>query len=563
MKKIFLGLWMTVFCMINIVHAELSYDTKIKINNSLANLHAKLDKFPEEKRIEAYELLKKKISTLQLKYTRGTTREVLMLAMTDIHNAIKLTQSGNKVIEDPLENITPKFHTTIVDTAQDKCYSDLYQTSCAQKWQDFYGQDAQFATQNPKYIDHGNGTVSDSVTGLMWTQLPWNKMTYDEAVEKIDENYYFAGFNDWRIPSIKELYSLMDFRWVDPDPTSTETWDLIPFIDTEYFHFEYGDTDNWDRIIDSQWITSSKYTSTVMQEQECFFGVNFADGRIKCYPIKSRKNNWYYLRLVRWKPYGINDMVNNNNGSVTDNNTWLTWQQWDSKSAMNWKDALSYCENLKVGWHSDWHLPNAKELQSIVDYWKGPDKTNSPAIAELLVSSSIKNEAWETDYPYFWTSTTHKTSKWNGSKWVYIAFGRATWNMGSFGWWVDVHGAWAQRSDPKSGDPTDYKDGLWPQWDSIRINNHVRCVRNNAQLIHVDSQDDAIELPFGDDSLLMFPDGKVDYKETKRELTPPEEASNACKNKTLWSLCWFKSPMDHTILWTCKWVQWAMVCIPK
>jgi len=45
------------------------------------------------------------------------------------------------------------------------------------------------------------------------------------------------------------------------------------------------------------------------------------------------------------------------------------------------------------------------------------------------------------------------------------------------GAWTDVHGAGAQRSDPKVGDPADYPTGFGPQGDSIRIFNQVRCVR--------------------------------------------------------------------------------------
>ena len=44
--------------------------------------------------------------------------------------------------------------------------------------------------------------------------------------------------------------------------------------------------------------------------------------------------------------------------------------------------------------------------------------------------------------------------------------------------WMDVHGAGAQRSDPKSGDPVDWPTGHGSQGDAIRINNHVRLVRD-------------------------------------------------------------------------------------
>jgi len=48
------------------------------------------------------------------------------------------------------------------------------------------------------------------------------------------------------------------------------------------------------------------------------------------------------------------------------------------------------------------------------------------------------------------------------------------------GSWMDVHGAGAQRSDPKSGDPDDYPYGHGPQGDVIMIFNTVRLVRGTS-----------------------------------------------------------------------------------
>jgi hypothetical protein len=43
---------------------------------------------------------------------------------------------------------------------------------------------------------------------------------------------------------------------------------------------------------------------------------------------------------------------------------------------------------------------------------------------------------------------------------------------------TDVHGAGAQRSDPKTGDPADYLGGVGPQGDAKRIYNFVRLVHD-------------------------------------------------------------------------------------
>ena len=49
--------------------------------------------------------------------------------------------------------------------------------------------------------------------------------------------------------------------------------------------------------------------------------------------------------------------------------------------------------------------------------------------------------------------------------------------MAELGGWVDVHGAGAQRSDPKGGVSAGQELGFGPQGDARRGENYVRCVR--------------------------------------------------------------------------------------
>lgn len=84
------------------------------------------------------------------------------------------------------------------------------------------------------------------------------------------------------------------------------------------------------------------------------------------------------------------------------------------------------------------------------------------------------------DNGFHWTGTTHVRDVIGGRSAVYVAFGEA------LGWMqdrqtgepmlLDVHGAGAQRSDPKTGNAADYPNGRGPQGDVIRIDNLVRCV---------------------------------------------------------------------------------------
>jgi Protein of unknown function (DUF1566) len=371
----------------------------------------------------------------------------------------------------------------IVDTGQVRCYDDRNEIIYSSKGQCFAGQDAQYAGNLPQYRDNGDGTISDLVTGLMWQKNPGSKKGFTKAVKGASK-CRTGEYRDWRLPTIKELYSLIMFNGLDPDPRSVGKLNLRPFIDTEYFDFKYGNTKGGERIIDSQFATSTKYVHKTMRGDDTMFGVNFADGRIKGYPItdpRSRKEKGFYVLYVRGnKNYGENKFVDNHDGTVTDQATGLTWMKGDSKKGMNWKEALAYAAKLKLVGKNDWRLPNAKELQSIVDYTRSPVTTNSAAINRIFKMSTIKSENGKKDYPYYWAGTTH-AKQFNGSAAVYISFGKA------LGWMrdrrsgkktlLDVHGAGSQRSDQKSGNPKKFPYGRGPQGDVIRINNYVKCVR--------------------------------------------------------------------------------------
>lgn len=439
------------------------------------------------------------------------------------------------------------------DTEEKNCFDNTRPIPCPGEDQPFFGQDAQYTGSLPQYTSNHDGTVTDKITGLMWQQDPGTKLTYQQALDKV-KNFSLAGYNDWRLPTIKELYTLMNFNGTDPSAiTNNDTSGLTPFINDVYFRFSYGNPAIGDRIIDSQWITGNLYVSKVFINQECFFGVNFADGRIKCYPTADTgHNNGYYLRLVRGdSKLTVNSFTAGGDGTVRDDNTGLTWQQTGSNNGMNWQDALAYCQNLTLAGQNDWRLPNAKELQSIVDYSRSPDTTNSPAIDPVFTTARITNEAGQTDYPYYWTSTTHQNTI-NADQAVYISFGRAMGYMN--GRWMDVHGAGAQRSDPKNGDPSLYPKGRGPQGDAIRINNYVRCVRGGATL-YISSISTPVNTtgPTPTPVKVYSPAGKQ----------PPEEAIITCQNKTSGSACSFNT-IQGLVTGTCKTTPGGQfACVPN
>jgi hypothetical protein len=385
----------------------------------------------------------------------------------------------------------------VVDTGQSACYNNTAAIGDPLEGDPFYGQDAQCFGNQMHYTVSADGlTVFDEVTGLTWTQSPDltgdgvididDKLSWDEAfiyAGLLNASNY-GGYDDWRVPTMKQLYSLMHFDGTDPDPMSTNPAGLTPYIDTSVFDFAYGDLASGERIIDAQFWSSNEYVGYVFVNQTAAFGLNLADGRIKGYPNGDggpfiKLNYMYFVRGNT--AYGENDFVDHGDGTITDRATGLMWEKDDSGAGMNWESALALAQQRNSEQHlgySDWRLPDAKELHSLVDYSRSPDTTNSAAIDPVFNVTPITNLAGQTDYPFFWTGTTHIRGNGEGSSAAYICFGRGMGTMDGFNA-IDVHGAGCQRSDPKDGDEADYPSmGHGPQGDVRRVFNFVRLVRD-------------------------------------------------------------------------------------
>jgi len=113
-----------------------------------------------------------------------------------------------------------------------------------------------------RFVDNGDGTISDNGTGLMWakdgngagcnngTKLTWNNaISYPLTLT-------FAGYTDWRLPNIRELSTLVKYNSYNPiiDPiftnvaaaqtwSSTTKWDSSVYkwnINFSYGYVQYG-----------------------------------------------------------------------------------------------------------------------------------------------------------------------------------------------------------------------------------------------------------------------------------------------------------------------------------
>jgi hypothetical protein len=99
-------------------------------------------------------------------------------------------------------------------------------------------------------------------------------------------------------------------------------------------------------------------------------------GQTHCYDnsgkeINPQKKDSYYGQDANYKEGLPFSFTNNNDGTITDNNTHLMWQQLPSDQQFTWQKAKEYAENLTLGGYSDWRLPTVEEAWSIQDFSEG------------------------------------------------------------------------------------------------------------------------------------------------------------------------------------------------
>ena len=92
----------------------------------------------------------------------------------------------------------------------------------------------------PRFVDHSDGTVSDRMTGLMWLRdmdcvprddwqaaLTWVGLTLNFSTAVSCDGYTAGTHQDWRLPNIKELESLIDYGACSPPMVANH-----PFVGT-------------------------------------------------------------------------------------------------------------------------------------------------------------------------------------------------------------------------------------------------------------------------------------------------------------------------------------------
>ena len=263
---------------------------------------------------------------------------------------------------------------------------------------------------NPRFVDNGDGTVTDKLTGLEWSKdanPAGTFMTWQDALDYV-KTLNTGSHNDWRLPNVNELESLINaeasdqglptghpFTNVQSNYYCTSTSSFQRYYDPVALAWIVG---IFAGSLDSSYKEGRLYLVWPLRAGQCeAFGNSSIclpkTGQTMCYdslgtPIDcvGTGQDGAIQAGVVWPDPRFSDR---GDGTVADNLTGLVWAKnanlmpardsgWDNDETANdgavtWQHTLDYVAKLNnesyLG-YKDWRLPNKRELRSLIDYSK-------------------------------------------------------------------------------------------------------------------------------------------------------------------------------------------------
>lgn len=249
-----------------------------------------------------------------------------------------------------------------------------------------FGEDNDYQLNAPGFKLVGSGSVLDTITGLVWQMTDGGEMTVENAVIYCD-TLKLNGFSDWRLPLAAELFTIQNLQNNNPS------------LNTTYFT----------KTSAEYWWSSNKQSNDAAKVW-CTNAGGGIGNHPKAETISAGGTKKFHARCVRTDvtPKIIYQRFTTvGDSSVLDSVTLLEWQVFPFETAKSWEEALINAENLFLDGHSDWRLPNIKELRSLNDESKVNPSVNSATfkfgVKKFWSSTSIPNQstrAWyyETNY---------------------------------------------------------------------------------------------------------------------------------------------------------------------
>jgi Protein of unknown function (DUF1566)/Secretion system C-terminal sorting domain len=257
-----------------------------------------------------------------------------------------------------------------------------------------FGEDSDYSINVPFFIKNNNGTVVDTITGLMWQQADGGEMTYEKGIIYAD-TLTLGGFTDWRLPLPHEAFSILNHQRPNP------ALDITAFTSTGA---EY-------------WWTNSKQANDATRAWVTNAGGGIGNHALG-ETISAGGTKKYHVRVVRntkTPPIVASQFTDKGDGTIKDNLTGLTWQKVPHPDSLTWENALTYAEGLTLSGFSDWRLPNIKELQSISD-----EKLVNPSVSTTFFPAIGIKKYWSS------TSLPNQTTR---AWYLFTQFGITTYDV--------------------------------------------------------------------------------------------------------------------------------------
>ncbi|HKL21965.1 MAG TPA: DUF1566 domain-containing protein, partial [Tichowtungia sp.] len=300
-----------------------------------------------------------------------------------------------------------------------------------------YGEDGDLQPgaelTDPRFVDNGDNTVTDTLTGLIWAKTPLNyggsyQVEWSQAMFYM-QSATISGYNDWRMPNINELHSLFDYFGSGS----------LRRNDDGIFNMPYGGL-FWSstRLKKNTSYLYGLYPAgghSVLQLQTYYNGSYNVGYKYGVWPVRGSCTGSVHLAKtgldVSYYSLTSEDgdlqlgeaspdprFTDHGDGTVTDDLTGLMWMKANS-GYKPWETALD-ASSVTNGGHVDWRLPTANELRSLVNY-------GSTASVMLPAVHPFGSAIQPT---YYWTGTTAPLS--TGSAYV-VHFGEGRLNYISKG----------------------------------------------------------------------------------------------------------------------------------
>ncbi|MEA2029733.1 MAG: DUF1566 domain-containing protein [Campylobacterota bacterium] len=244
-------------------------------------------------------------------------------------------------------------------------------------------------SQEDIYEVRADNMLFDKVTNLTWYNSG-QEGTISDATQ-ICSNKGNRG--EWRVPTIKELMTLMMYQYISPTAHPTVYNTLFKYTDA----FDNEQINININVISQDYVS---YTDDPTLTTSLYFA-RFGIGATGLFNIYDKEA----IFCVSGESSYTSPIYDDQSGDeyIIDTTHNLMWQdQPENRSMkMNWFEALEYCEALELAGKDDWRMPNINELLSIYEL------SNSK-----LINSNFK-------YPHtglgLWSSTTYA----NNTDYVY------------------------------------------------------------------------------------------------------------------------------------------------